>query len=205
MPIRREVPSSREDLLAEQTSPGANSVLVGLSDVMVQAGSHLATYYSSDAGRLRMAGPFLTEGIVLGQPCFLIASGKPLAQYIEFLEQNVKAELAEARHRGLFQTAPTLGHTVEEALTFWNERLSAVNGSGPPIVRIVGEMASVKANFESMDEMLVFERRVGSILKQFPTVAICQYDVREFDGTSLLEAIKAHPDVFDLGFTKFVS
>jgi hypothetical protein len=72
-------------------------------------------------------------------------------------------------------------------------------------VRIVGEMASVKANFESMDEMLVFERRLDSIIKQSPTVAICQYDVREFDGKSLLEAIKAHPDVFDLGFTKFVS
>jgi hypothetical protein len=191
--------------LAEQTSPGANSVLVGLADVMVQGGSHLATYYSSDAGRLRIAGTFLIEGIRLGQPCFLIASGKPLALYLELLEENVKAEVAEAGHRGLFQTAPTPGHTVEEALTFWSDRLSALNGSGFPLVRVVGEMASVKANFESLDEMLVFERRVDSILKQFPTVAICQYDVREFDGLSLLEAIKAHPDVFDLGFTKFVS
>jgi hypothetical protein len=191
--------------LADQTSPGANSVLIGLADVMVQAGSHLATYYSSEAGRLRITGPFLSEGIVLRQPCFLIASGKPLSQYIEFLEQNGKAELAEARHRGIFQTAPTPGHTVEEALSFWNDRLAAVNGSRPSIVRIVGEMASVKANFESMDQLLVFERRLDSIIKQSPTVAICQYDVREFDGKSLLEAIKAHPDVFDLGFTKFVS
>jgi hypothetical protein len=172
---------------------------------MVQAGSHLATYYSSDAGRLRIAGPFLSEGIVLGQPCFLIASGKPLSQYIEFLEQNGKAELAEARHRGLFETAPTPGQTVEEALSFWSDRLAAVNGSRPSIVRLVGEMASVKANFESMDQLLVFERRLDSIIKHSPTVGICQYDVREFDGNSLLEAIKAHPDVFDLGFTKFVS
>jgi predicted deacylase len=104
--------------LADQTSPGANSVLIGLADVMVQAGSHLATYYSSDAGRLRIAGPFLSEGIVLGQPCFLIASGKPLAQYVEFLEQNSKAELAHARHRGLFETAPSPGNTVEAALSF---------------------------------------------------------------------------------------
>jgi hypothetical protein len=191
--------------LANPSPLGANSVVAGLPDVLVQAGSHLATYYTSDAGRLRIAGPFLTEGIMLGQPTFLIASRNPLDQYIEFLEANVKARLAEARHRGLFETAPTPGRTAEEALTFWSDRLSALDGSGFPLVRIVGEMASVKANFESMDEMLVFERRVDSILKQFPTVAICQYDVREFDGPSLLEAIKAHPDVFDLGFTKFVS
>jgi hypothetical protein len=66
-------------------------------------------------------------------------------------------------------------------------------------------MASVKANFESMDQLLVFERRVDSIIKHSATVAICQYDVREFDGKSLLEAIKAHPDVSNLGLTKFVS
>jgi hypothetical protein len=35
--------------------------------------------------------------------------------------------------------------------------------------------------------------------------SICQYDVREFDGSSLLKAIKAHPDVSELDFVKFVS
>jgi len=53
--------------------------------------------------------------------------------------------------------------------------------------------------------MLIFERSVGGILKRSPTVAVCQYDVREFDGPSLLEAIKAHPDASNLGFVKFLS
>jgi len=41
--------------------------------------------------------------------------------------------------------------------------------------------------------------------RQSPTVVVCQYDVREFDGPALLEAIKARPDVSDLGFVKFAS
>ena len=56
-----------------------------------------------------------------------------------------------------------------------------------------------------MQQILVFEREVNSIFKQSLTVAICHYDVREFNDPSLLEAIKAHPDVSDLGFAKFVS
>lgn len=36
-------------------------------------------------------------------------------------------------------------------------------------------------------------------------MAVCQYDGREFDGPSLLEAMQAHPDVSDLGFDKFVT
>jgi DcmR-like sensory protein len=192
--------------LANQAAGGANSDLVGLPDVMVQTGSHLATYFSSEAGRLRIAEPFLREGITLGQPCFLIANGPVLERYITALETDAKDELAEARRRGLFETAPAPGKTVEEAMTFWNDRITmALNGTGHTVVRIVGDMACVKENFGSIEQLLLFERRVDSILTHYPTVAICQYDVREFDGQSLLEAIKAHPGVSDLGFTKFVS
>lgn len=185
---------------------GADSDLVGLSDVMVQAGSHLATYFSSEAGRLRIAVPFLREGIELGQPCFLIASGKVLDRYIKALEKDVKSELARARRRGLFATAPAPGRTVKEALVFWDERIAAaVAKSGPTVVRIVGDMACVKGSFADVHEMLIFERLVGAIIARSPSVALCQYDVREFDGPSLLEAIKAHPDVSNLGFAKFVT
>jgi hypothetical protein len=185
---------------------GAESSGVGLPDVMVQPGSHLATYFSTEAGRLRIAVPFLREGICLGQPCFLIASGKVLDRYLKAIEKDVKVELAEARRRGLFAIAPTPGRTVEEALAFWDEQISkAFAGYGSTIVRIVGDMACVKTSFETLHEMLVFERLVGGILAHTPTVAICQYDVREFDGPSLLEAIKAHPDVSELGLVKFVT
>jgi hypothetical protein len=173
---------------------------------MVQGGSHLATYFSSEAGRLRIAVPFLRDGIALGQPCFLIASGKVLDRYIKALEKDVKAELADARRRGLFATAPTPGRTVEEALAFWDQQIAAaVSTSSPTIVRIVGDMACVKATFATVHEMLIFERLVGAIIKRSPSVAVCQYDVREFDGPTLLEAMKAHPDASDLGFVKFVT
>jgi transcriptional repressor of dcmA and dcmR len=173
---------------------------------MVQGGSHVATYFSSEAGRLRIARPFLREGIKLGQPCFLIADGSILERYIKALEKDGKEELDEARRRGLFETAPSPGATVDEALIFWNDRISAaLDGVGHTVVRIVGDMASVKESFDSMESMLLFERRVDVIFKRYPTMAICQYDVREFDGQSLLEAMKAHPDVSDLGFTKFVT
>jgi DcmR-like sensory protein len=185
---------------------GASSDSVRLPDVMVQAGTHLATYFESEEGRLRIAAPFLSDGLKLGQPCFLIASGEVLDRYIEALEKEVPAELAEARRRGLFATAPAPGRTVEEALTFWDEQIGkALSAFGPTIVRIVGDMACVKTCFATVHQMLIFERSVSGILKRSPTVALCQYDVREFDGPSLLETIKAHPDVSNLGFVKFVS
>ncbi len=155
--------------LRNLTERGAGSNLVGLPDVMVQAGTHLATYFSSEAGRVRIAAPFLREGIVLGQPCFLIASGKILDSYIKALEKDAKKELAEARRRGLFATAPTPGRTVEEALAFWDEHVAAaMSAFSPTIVRIVGDMACVKASFADVHQMLIFERQVGAVFKSLP-------------------------------------
>ena len=165
-------------LLANQAVRGANPELVGVADVMVQAGSHLATYFNSEAGRLRIAEPFLREGIALGQPTILIADGDVLDRYLEALERDGNEELAAARRRGLFATAPTPGKTVEDALHFWNDRITAaLDGTSQTVVRIVGDMASVKESFDSIEEMLLFERRVDAIFKHYPTVAICQYDV----------------------------
>jgi hypothetical protein len=192
--------------MSVESKLAARSDVVEFPGVMVQAGSHVATYFSSEAGRLRIAAPFLRDGIALGQPCFLIASGRVLKRYIDALEKDGKRELAAARRRGLFATAPTPGRTVEEALAFWDERIAAaVSTSGPTIVRIVGDMTSVKASFANVQEMLIFEHNIGAIIRRSPAVLLCQYDVREFDGLSLLEAIKAHPDVTGLGFVKFVS
>src|SRR5258708_9685874 len=63
----------RERALGIQAERGAGSHLVGLPDVMVQAGSPLATYFSPEAARVRTAVPLRREGTQLGQPCILVA------------------------------------------------------------------------------------------------------------------------------------
>jgi hypothetical protein len=53
---------------------------------------------------------------------------------------------------------------VEEALAFWDEQVAAA--MSPTIVRIVGDMACVKTTFADVHQMLIFERKVGAILKR---------------------------------------
>jgi hypothetical protein len=35
-------------------------------------------------------------------------------------------------------------------------------------------------------------------------VVVCQYDVREFDGLTILKALKTHPDLFDFRLGAFL-
>jgi excisionase family DNA binding protein len=190
---------------ADHSARGQGSRRVQLAGATVLAGAHLATFYTSDAGRLRIAVPFLRDGLALGEACFLIASGSVRDQYIKALERELGGRLAEATLRGQFVTEIAPGGTVDAAITFWRERVpAAALKAGRTPVRIVGDMACVKNAFATVNEMLTFEQMFTVMSKRLPSVAICQYDVREFDGPSVVEAIKAHPDVFDVGLGKLI-
>src|SRR3981081_3296438 len=64
-------------------APQAHSEVLSLNigGASVPIRSHIAPIYSSDAGGLRLAVPFLADGIRAGQPCFLLATGPGLEPY----------------------------------------------------------------------------------------------------------------------------
>src|SRR5690349_15497060 len=73
---RRERRFRRQDLLdfLENLGPRSvgDAVLVG--GVPVALGAHLCGLYDNDRGRLRLAVPFLAEGLRRGDTCFLVAA-----------------------------------------------------------------------------------------------------------------------------------
>src|SRR6266516_7235019 len=68
---RRERRFKESDLAAfldfQATTNSASGVVVG--GIAIAAPAHLATFYSTDTGLLRVTLPFLAEGLRLGEPC----------------------------------------------------------------------------------------------------------------------------------------
>src|SRR2546421_5000462 len=64
---------------APPVRPGRAQVALGGQTIEVPI--HLAAFYDSDAGRVRLTAPFLADGIRAGQPCFLLAHGEELDSY----------------------------------------------------------------------------------------------------------------------------
>ncbi|HXA43138.1 MAG TPA: MEDS domain-containing protein [Candidatus Solibacter sp.] len=181
----------------------AATLVAAIGRARVAPGTHLATLFESEAGRIRYAVPFLREGVALGQPCFLVASGEILDGYLAAIKAGLEDELAEAVARGLFVTAPGPGPTVDAALAFWEDRIVAAANTGPTIVRGVGDMACVAASLP-VQPMLTFEQLLSVLIRRLPAVLLCQYDVRAFDGPTVLAALKAHPDTFEVGLEKLI-
>lgn len=188
-----------------QPATTSNSDMVAIAGVHVSPGTHVATFYASASGRLRTAIPFLRDGLTAGQPCILVASGDLLEEYIKALEAELGTAVGAAIQSGQLVIVAAPGASVDEALAFWEDRVpAAVAKFRAPVARAVGDMTSEKQVFPTVQQMLTYENFFTVLARRLPSVTICQYDVREFEGPAILEAIKAHPDGFEFGIGRLV-
>jgi transcriptional repressor of dcmA and dcmR len=178
---------------------------VNVGGVRVTIHTHLATLYDSDAGRVRITVPFLADGLRAGQPCFLVASGDVLDAYLEALRKEPGVDIEAALRAGQFVVAAGPGPNVDSAVSFWEQSCWRAVGGGPTVLRITGEMACARQGFPSHEEMMRFEVAFNVLAARFPMVVLCQYDVREFDGQTIYQALKAHPDLYSVHLGSFLS
>jgi excisionase family DNA binding protein len=209
---RRERRFSETDLLAFMTPAGSGQPqapslpsTINIGGAALPLGSHLATFYGSDSGRLRLTVPLFAEGLRVGQPCFLAASGSVLDAYLDALRATPGVDLDGALRSGQLYTADGPGASTADALAFWEQLFWKALAGGPNVLRIVGEMACELEGFDSADEMIRYEEAFSAMAKRFPTITLCQYDAREFDGATVLSAIRAHPDLYNLNLGTFLN
>lgn len=189
-----------------QTQPAAremSSVNVGGASVPVR--THIAPIYGTDAGGLRLAVPFLADGIRSGQPCFLAATGPVLDRYAHALVEEQGIDFSEATDSRRLTIVGWPGGTVADALAGWERLWGKALAGGPTVLRIVGEMACERPMFASAADMIVYEEAYEVMARRFPAVTLCQYDAREFDGEVMLRVLKAHPDMFELHLGGFLN
>jgi excisionase family DNA binding protein len=208
---RRERRFSTADLQAflGQRSGGSQpavptaSVTVGGASVPVR--SHLAPIYSTDEGGLRLAVPFLADGLRAGQPCFLAATDAVLERYAKALTEEQAIDFGAAIQKGRLTIVGWPGATVSQAIANWERLFGNALAGGPTVLRIVGELARERPMFQSGADIMAYEEAYDLMARRFPAVTLCQYDAREFDGEIMLRALKTHPDMFDQNLGGFLN
>jgi excisionase family DNA binding protein len=190
---------------AAPAHPAGAQTEVNVGGLPLPLHSHVATFYDSDPGRLRLSVPFLADGIRAGQPCFLAAADDVVAAYTEALRaEEVDVDLA-VKEGWFVPVAGGPGATVQGALDFWEQQFWPARAGGKTVIRVVGEMSSERKLFASDAEMMSYELAFSTLSNRFPMVTLCQYDVREFDGETVFQAIKVHPDLFGLHLGSFLN
>ena len=154
---------------------------------------HVCGLYDDDAGRLKLAVPFLAEGLRLGQLCVLVAGPEALKAFLAHLEpgRNGLPEFAIGK-----ELIVSEGEKSGDAMLAFVERVNFEARAAGHSIRWVGDMAWTLAKRISIDELMDFETRVDFLAQRFPLAAVCQYDLRHFSGRAVLRALKCHSDTF---------
>lgn len=212
---KRERRFRREDLLASLEHEGASSAVIEteprpptvsqilLEGIAIDYGSHLCSLYESDLGRVKLAVPFLADGLEAGDVCFLVAA--PDVQKIILDQLNiVRKGLAEdiADKRLVVLEGESSGGAMYDYLE--NAFVEATR-SGNRGLRLLGDTARGVEQGMDLKDLLEFELRYDQFLKgRFPVVALCQYDARKFSGTAILDVLKCHKDTFRYPLCRFL-
>jgi transcriptional repressor of dcmA and dcmR len=174
-----------------------------LEGVAIDYGSHLCSFYDNLTGCQKLAVPLLADGLRNGEVCFLIASAKMQKILIAALQKadcNVEAALESG------QLLVRAGESNKEAmLKFLQTSFAKATGSGNQSMRLVGDMSWALEKGWSVDEILEYESLFNNTLgRQYPVVALCQYDVEDFSGKGILGALRCHEDTFKYPLNRFL-
>jgi hypothetical protein len=185
----------------------AGADLGGLSDQApvrpaLERHDHFATFYDSDAARMRTTIPFLRAGLQAGDQCFIVADDELAAQYTRALGLGEVTSPGAASERQL-AIRFSVGSTAKEAVATWEDLWLQALGEGSKTIRVVGEIA-IYADLTAAGELLDYEVAYDSVSRRYPVVTICQYDVRRFSGQAVLAALKVHPDLFNRRISEFL-
>lgn len=170
---------------------------VRIEDLEVPYGSHLCAFYETDAGRLKLALPFLREGLQQGDRCFLVAAPTVSAAFL--------ARLGPAATVAAGALTVHAGTARPEALyAQFRDALLQAAATGTRC-RIVGDMAGFLQAGATLEDLVSFETRFNHTLAHhFAVVALCQYDTRVFTGSGVVAALRCHEDTLRYPLGRFL-
>ena len=183
------------------SSLSANSVL--LEGRAIPVHTHLSSYYTSDRGRLQLGVPFLRDGLAAGQPCISLSN----RETARLLENELKAEgvaVERALEAGrLVELEPFKTH--RQGIETFERTFAAFTRRGDLVIRVLGEASQNAKSLGSLASMLRFEDMLNGLVRRYPVVMLCQYDVRRLEGKDVIDVLKAHADHFDKPLGMFLN
>ena len=67
--------------------------------------------------------------------------------------------------------------------------------AGYRAARVIGEMLPEVLELPGGERLLEYECRVTLLLREVPVTSVCQYDARTFDGATIMDVLKVHPQM----------
>jgi hypothetical protein len=174
-------------------------VSLGFTAQKFEAGAHICQIYSEEEERQGALVDYIISGLEGGENtvCF---SEKETDEILAGFFEKKGISYQNACESGAFSLDKT-GDVYFEDGRFEPERMINLlrdfyedsikqNRNG---ARVIGEMLPEISSIPGGSRLLEYESKISLLLRDYPVTAVCQYDVREFDGAVIMDVLKVHP------------
>lgn len=174
----------------------AKQAPLGFSEDVLPVGTHMCLIYNDDEERRVSVGRFLEAGLQEGEKVAYFADIMSPAEVRTWLSE-MDIALPEDEQLAITNAEETYCPEGEFKPRNMLDTLRAFHGAchdaGYPAGRVSGEMSWALRGIPGSDRLMEYEALVNDVLVTHPITAICQYDVRRFDGAMIFDVLKVHP------------
>ena len=176
-------------------------VSLGFTDDKVPSGTHMCLIYTDEEERREALLKFLQSGIENGErtACFsektdettvrefLLDKGIPYSDHKQRKAISLHGTREVYFEGGVFDPDKMLNNLK----SFYRDSMDM----GFTAARVIGEMIPEVQDVPGGERLLEYESRVTMMLRDEPVTSVCQYDANAFDGATILEVLKVHPQM----------
>lgn len=159
-----------------------------------RAGTHLCLLYESEVERREVVSRFVEEGLAAGERVAYFADDEPdlvLAWLRERgVEVSARPQFSVAPARSVY--CPEGEFFIEPMFDYWRAFHREAQALGLAGARGTGE-TNWCLETPGGERIVEYEARLNDLLVELPVTALCQYDVRRFDGAAILDILRVHP------------
>lgn len=173
-------------------------ISLGFSKEKFTEGHHILYIYNDDFERKRIMAKFLQQGLLDDEKVlYLVDDISPEEMKSEL--KNLGVDVDEKQHdfditEGHYSRCPNCYFSPDFMLGVVAEYYDDAIKSGYMGARGAGEMSwALVEGRATVPELINYEARLNTILKDHPLTTVCQYDARRFDGSLIMDMLSVHP------------
>jgi hypothetical protein len=164
------------------------------ASAVYEPGTHVCLIYDREAERREVVARFVEEGLAAGERVAYFTDAEP-GQVRDWLAQrgvDLPAAPRFSTHRSRDVYCPDGRFDPQRMQSYWRWFYDDARARGFAAARATGETAWSR-EVAGGERIVEYEAHLNDWLAGLPVTALCQYDVRRFDGATILDVLRVHP------------
>ena len=162
---------------------------------------HVCAFFESNQEMYDILGPYLKEGLDVGDQVVTILESQTHADHLGHL-QEAGMNVFEAMERNQLKVLASEDSyikdnifVVERMYNMLRQAIESAESSEFKHIRTMGDMYWALRNCPGTEDLMMYEARVNLLAPKHDCTLLCAYDLNQFNGRAIADVLATHSHV----------